>query len=333
MEHRKNVLVRSGKSPFVRTSPLDALHRRTTLNNTGNLLFQHAFIRSIYQPGVASHCIQDGPFTDGDIERINAEFDAIYLPFANAFRVNYKSVLKNWGRAVRKLKIPVVIVGVGAQCESDDAVRELGPINDDVRDLCDAVLDKSSSIGVRGQFTANYLNELGVRNVDIIGCPSMFYFGAQLPRPKPVDFADPRLVAFHFSPQSPANFRSRNEHVDALFSAMLDFLGSQPDAGCTYIAQDTQELEQRVWNVKGMTLARYAPALAEIATLYPLDPHVWIQDLKSFDFALGTRIHGTIAAVLAGIPSLILCHDSRTSELADCSASPGSILRSMRGFR
>jgi hypothetical protein len=44
--------------------------------------------------------------------------------------------------------------------------------------------------------------------------------------------------------------------------------------------------------------------------------HQWINDLQAYDLSIGTRIHGCIAAVLAGIPSVMLCHDSRTRELA-----------------
>ena len=44
--------------------------------------------------------------------------------------------------------------------------------------------------------------------------------------------------------------------------------------------------------------------------------HMWINDLQAYDLSVGTRVHGYIAAVLAGIPSVMLCHDSRTRELA-----------------
>ena len=46
------VLVRAGKMPFLSTSVVEALQKNLTLSNTGNLLFQHAFIRNIYQPNL-----------------------------------------------------------------------------------------------------------------------------------------------------------------------------------------------------------------------------------------------------------------------------------------
>jgi hypothetical protein len=47
----------------------------------------------------------------------------------------------------------------------------------------------------------------------------------------------------------------------------------------------------------------------------PLDPATWIDELRGYDFAYGTRIHGNVAALLAGTPSVVLTHDSRTLEL------------------
>ncbi|NDZ70642.1 polysaccharide pyruvyl transferase family protein, partial [Streptomyces sp. SID10362] len=46
-----------------------------------------------------------------------------------------------------------------------------------------------------------------------------------------------------------------------------------------------------------------------------IDPATWISELRPFDFSFGSRIHGNIAALLAGVPSTVLCGDSRTLEL------------------
>ena len=121
MPEKGNVLVRMGKMPFLSASPVETLLKNLTLSNTGNLLFQHAFVRSIYQPQLNIFPMQDGPYTVQDIEKINANFDAVYLTFANAFRTTFRNALKNWTAVIQKIDIPVVIVGVGAQCASDNS--------------------------------------------------------------------------------------------------------------------------------------------------------------------------------------------------------------------
>ena len=59
------------------------------------------------------------------------------------------------------------------------------------------------------------------------------------------------------------------------------------------------------------------PLFAENKIRFFVDPWPWIDALRSADFAFGTRIHGNIAALLAGIPSYVLTHRS-----ADARARP-----------
>jgi hypothetical protein len=46
-----------------------------------------------------------------------------------------------------------------------------------------------------------------------------------------------------------------------------------------------------------------------------IDPVTWLDDLRGFDYSFGSRIHGNIAALLAGTPATVLAFDSRTLEL------------------
>ena len=58
------------------------------------------------------------------------------------------------------------------------------------------------------------------------------------------------------------------------------------------------------------------PLLREGKTKMWVDPWPWIDYLRGTDFTFGTRIHGNIAALLAGTPAYVLAHDMRTLELA-----------------
>ncbi|WP_410089573.1 polysaccharide pyruvyl transferase family protein, partial [Streptomyces sp. gb1(2016)] len=50
-----------------------------------------------------------------------------------------------------------------------------------VREFVTEVLNRSASIGVRGEFTEQYLKNMGFRDVEVIGCPSMFMNGETCP--------------------------------------------------------------------------------------------------------------------------------------------------------
>jgi hypothetical protein len=58
------------------------------------------------------------------------------------------------------------------------------------------------------------------------------------------------------------------------------------------------------------------PLVAEKRTRFFVDAQPWLDHLAEFEFSFGTRIHGNMAGLIAGVPSYVLAHDSRTLELA-----------------
>ena len=48
----------------------------------------------------------------------------------------------------------------------------------------------------------------------------------------------------------------------------------------------------------------------------------WLDAMREVDCVIGTRLHGSIAALLAGTPSLLIVHDTRTEEVARHFALP-----------
>ena len=63
-------------------------------------------------------------------------------------------------------------------------------------------------------------------------------------------------------------------------------------------------------------MGRSHPLFVGGKTRFFVDPWPWLAYLRAVDFTFGTRIHGNIAALLAGTPAYVLGHDSRTPELA-----------------
>jgi hypothetical protein len=102
-----------------------------------------------------------------------------------------------------------------------------------------------------------------------------------------------------------------------------------------YYAQNLVDAEMLYWgdtsqesgDQGGFPLQLSHPLLGEDKVRVPVDPATWISELRSYDFAYGTRIHGNIAALLAGTPSVVLVHDSRTLELSRYFELPHRMLR------
>ena len=175
----KRILMRAGKSPFDVVSAEETYRRRILGGNLGNLLFTHAAHRALETRGTE---VKAGGLVwrPKDAARINDEYDKFVVPLANAFRLGFAKELAQLTELISKLTVPVVVLGVGAQATRDYDASRLEPIAPAVKAFAGAVLDRSASIGVRGDFTLDYLNRLGFRDVDVVGCPSLFLNGDRL---------------------------------------------------------------------------------------------------------------------------------------------------------
>lgn len=306
------ILIRSGKSPFDVVSYEETLARNTIGTNSGNLIFSEAAWRVLSAKGVT---LTAGSFTANpkDAALINESYDHLVLPFANAFRASFKNKLDDFTKLIQNLKIPVTVLGVGAQTDASYSGKNLSEIKDSVSRFVRAVLNRSPSIGVRGEYTYDFLRKIGFNDdeVKIIGCPSLFYHGPNLPKIRKGEKIDRNsLISMNVSPyvSGIADLFEKNfAHYENLF----------------YVPQNNESIDQLLWN--GANLAPNAkvfPTSTSHALFkknrvrFFIDPQTWFQGLKNCEFVFGTRIHGNIAALLAGVPAFVLAHDSRTLELA-----------------
>ena len=56
-------------------------------------------------------------------EQINADFDHVLVPFANAFRASFVDSLNAISEILEQLTVPVTVVGVGAQASLEGRLR------------------------------------------------------------------------------------------------------------------------------------------------------------------------------------------------------------------
>lgn len=305
------ILFRAGRAPFEPVEPLDCFKRNLIANNTGNLLFAQSVFRAIYNENTRIDCTYKVP---SDADRINAEYDAYVIPLANAFRPSFMGYLEKLTSLIEKLTIPCVVVGVGAQTDLGlSMLQGKSAVDAVVSRFVSAVLDRSASIGVRGEITREYLEKLGFKDVETIGCPSMYMTGGELNIVKKVrslQTDDP--IATNLTPKMPPNV------ADLFRRSWKRF------PGLTYVAQDKDDMELMMFgrpiltNKKGDAFPNRIvhPLLLENRTKLFIDPRTWMSMMRRQVLSFGTRIHGNVIALLAGTPAVVVAHDSRTLELA-----------------
>jgi hypothetical protein len=305
------ILLRAVKDPFDVLPPETVLLRNAIASNAGNLVFSVASQRLLE---TATTRVVVDRFAAGpdDADEINDRYDAYVLPMANAFRVSFEPTLLRATALIRRLRIPVVVLGVGHQATVDNDTTRLAPIRDAVRGFVGAVLERGPSIGVRGELTADYLSGLGFRDVEVIGCPSLFWHGDRLAiRDRAPALAPDARIALTVSP-----------YVRRMAPLAARQMARYPNL--VYVPQDIDTLEVLLWGEPVGDVATDDPRpihpdhrlFREDRVRMFLDPVPWIDFLATQDFAFGSRIHGTIAALIAGTPAMVLAHDSRTLELA-----------------
>lgn len=306
------ILMRGGKSPFETISYEDTLARNILGTNSGNLIFAESVWRmlSTSEARLSSYGYRARPETAAEI---NVNYDVMVLPFANAFRRSFLPHLRKYTALIEQLNIPAVVTGVGAQAPLIDDGTAMAEMREDVGAFCKAVLARSASIGVRGEYTAEFLRSLGFdhEQIDIIGCPSMFYHGPDFPEVhKKEALLETDLVSMNVSPYVPRIA----EHFERNYAAYPRLM---------YVPQNNESLDQILWNGSwlpnpGNVFPKSTdhPMFRDDRLRFFIDTRTWIDHLRSYDFVFGTRIHGNVMGLLAGTPSFVLAHDSRTLELA-----------------
>lgn len=310
---KTRILLRSGKSPFDVASVEQSLHRDVFGTNTGNLIFSDAAHKLLTTP--RAEVFSNGIRTvQSEAARINEEYDVFVVPLANAFRPSFERPLARMTQLIKKLRIPVVVLGVGAQADLKYNAARLKPMEPTVREFVTEVLNRSASIGVRGEFTEQYLNDMGFRDVEVIGCPSMFMHGDTFTLEKRVE----SLTRESRVSVNGSHSAVRSHGLDAIIRQ-----AHQRYPHLRFVGQNLLEGELLHWretsNPSGsqtsMPTHPSHPMYREGKVRLYIDPATWIHELREFDFSFGSRIHGNIAALLAGVPSTVLCSDSRTLEL------------------
>ena len=314
-------IIRAGKLANDIFNPVADYVYNTFGSNSGNLAYQYSVQKTLstadstFTPTYYKHDINKNKH----LRDINSSYDALILPMANSLgRKDFISQLDELTTLIKSTKIPCIVTGIGLQSDTSGSFQVPGI--DNAKQFIAAVLDKSNSIGVRGDITKKFLIKLGfpADRIDVIGCPSLYLHGSNFVLNKQIEVNSNSKVVYSFTPHMPKQLRMAMSKFLSLFNHIR------------YIAQRRDELAIMLFcghNTlpKDDNLLITTPSSplivnnnARFFTHYPS----WINYLKYFHFSVGTRLHGSITALLAGIPALLIVHDSRTKELGDYHGIP-----------
>lgn len=310
----KKILIRAGMSPLDTFDPTQIILNNSIGGNVGNLVYQYSVIRNLMTEGKT--ITPDQYIIDpSKASEINEKYDCYVIPLADAFRPDFVTSLRKYTSLIKKLNIPVYVIGVGLRAPFEPKLNEGFPFDKDVKAFVDAVLEKSTMIGVRGQITADYLTRLGYREGEdhvVIGCPSMYSFGREL-KIRNTNITTNSLVSINSSRLSPDNLLDFIDRSAKQFPNHYFIPQWKRELILTYIGAPSLSHKDD----KNYPNKMSHPMYMDNKVRFPLNTTGWLDLMKSVDLSFGARLHGNIAAVIAGTPSIIFPKDARMRELAE----------------
>lgn len=248
-----------------------------------------------------------------DYEKINSEYDLIILSMANVFNPEYAWGMHNYAEMFSHIRIPVYVIACGVQADSYDALDDvIHGVREDASQFIRSVYRTGGEFALRGYFTKEFFDRLGFHSAVVTGCPSLYQMGPDFR----VNIASVQQDGLR--PVFNGRVKKFAELMDAFpVSAFIDQDEClAPLFNRAYLSNPDFRFQLRFMHNYGICTARH---LAENRIRMFADMNEWRRFLQSnnFNYAFGSRIHGTIMSLLSGLPATIVVGDSRTREMAE----------------
>lgn len=317
----KAILLITPKDPFepFKYQCSDGHPMEAVFFNSGNMVFCHALRKLTLARDVTIEC-RSFDWLCEHVDEANERYERCLMSPANIFGVIFAPYVAKMTQVAQQLKIPLVLVGVGAQCSLDEDVAERKRIAAIAAPLVKSILDKGGALGLRGEYTADLLKWAGFSEEDfaLTGCPSLFMNGPEICIEKP-ELSHEQLNPIFNGTQFwlDAGFREKfNQYPRSLFVCQ-DRLFQMLYAGESLSLHRLDDLFGGCFSglLKESRVNLYGTYLE------------WEQGIKNrdYNFSFGNRVHGNIASLLSGIPAYINAIDSRCCELAEYFHIPYSV--------
>jgi len=281
--------------------------------NTGNLVYWYAVQKHLTEP-------KDYFGWNADTDKINSDYKALVFPAANNLYQN--SDMSPLANLFEKIEIPLIVTGLGAQNKN---IGDPLHLTKGTQRFLHVIKEKCDLISVRGEYTAEVLHDYGVDNVVVTGCPSNFIN----PDPVPDNFMNVNIANIHkviVNMNIHQNMSQEIKKVVALLSNILKYSivvqdpGDQVEIARTKNFSDKSAFPSFLKKILSDITDVDDLLYNHLDTFFSID--TWLEHIKHYDLALGTRMHGNMLAFQSRIPTIFITHDSRVTEMIDTMKLP-----------
>ena len=310
-------------------------------DNKGNMLHGEAPTRILQMDRKhscyvsAKSLIVDLGWSPDDVAKeLSKKFDLVVFSTANMIRSDFDP--GGTAAILESLTIDFVVLGMGMQTPLPASLNSLHSGLIALLNICNK---KASIFGVRGLETENWLKSVGFNNACALGCPSLYVYpqnilNMQAPNPYKIKSA---LTAGYISARTPRSqaiinlFKDVNSHYVmqdeiAALRQMTELTEAQ------YLYNDaTGELNKDIMqNI--LEKIHYKPMPFNSYRWFQ-DPNAWRVFASQFDCYIGDRLHGGVAAIQTGVPSILISEDQRVTEVADFNGIPNASIEDIKNLQ
>lgn len=281
--------------------------------NTGNMMFTEAVNKVLVNSKPIGYQLSESELNNRDA-----------IVFAAANWINPHGDFGAIAERLEKTDLPVFAIGVGAQSGLDKKIPRVpaGTLR-----FLKIISERSKSISTRGVFSSEVLEHYGIKNSVPTGCPSLLLTGRTGVEYTQRASLDAVTVHGTRHGMHDATDFQRLFYTEA-YSAGYDVL-LQSETADMIVAANDYSVGEKLPAAREFVAGAYGAPSPEAAEDFIKDHGkffinypTWIDYMKTRSFCFGTRIHGTVASLVAGTPGMLVAHDSRTLELAEAMGIP-----------
>lgn len=283
--------------------------------NTGNMMWKYGARFGLASFPAGSLCTGIQKTCVDAAREYGFEKVVLLVPSANVLSPGKRLFKRLWQHVAKQGVERAIVIGIGVQhaflkdslsfdlmpglrMETSPEDFELTPMfNEEMQAARDVAID----ILVRGKFTQRVVERAGFDHAHVTGCPSLMVSrDVRLGMTLESKFQAVSRRVGDMSLRIAFNIKGSTRFME-VFSAL-----SKKYPNSVFYAQTTHDATR---------LQEYGVPFERIR-LFGNIPD-WVNSLRGMEMSFGGRIHGTMAALAAGIPAMVISVDHRVLELAE----------------
>lgn len=285
--------------------------------NIGNIVFLESIAR---ETGAEQISIYD---FHANKKYYEDKYDLLILSLANMLSPHF-SISENILDSLENTKIPICIFSIGIQVDNIGELKNM-EISEGAKRVLNLSVKSGTTIGLRGEYTKIYLDSIGIKNTQIIGCPSLFYKKTIPIKSKNINkvlisgsfngvWREQLKKLFKFGLENKTDYLIQSES-----RILLDkFISNKNEIDSWSIQKERYEyLKEEDYDYKYYSHEdidyRLLKEWMVKKSIFFNDFDTWLSSMN-YSLNVGVRFHGSVMSTLSGVPTLILSGDSRVDE-------------------